>query len=80
MENPYDQQVVRKGRFLREQVYRKLKESILNVMLEPNQRLIEEKLAAEMGTSRTPVKPFKSLKKRAHSQTAKGWFCRKCYR
>jgi DNA-binding GntR family transcriptional regulator len=56
MENPYDQQVVRKGRFLREQVYRKLKESILNVMLEPNQRLIEEKLAAEMGTSRTPVR------------------------
>ncbi len=56
MENPYDQQVVRKGRFLREQVYRKLKESILNVMIEPNQRLIEEKLAAEMGTSRTPVR------------------------
>jgi len=56
MENPYGQQVVRKGRFLREQVYRKLKESILNVMLEPNQRLIEEKLAAEMGTSRTPVR------------------------
>ncbi len=56
MENPYNQQVVRKGRFLREQVYRKLKESILNVMLEPNQRLIEEKLAAEMGTSRTPVR------------------------
>ncbi len=56
MENPYDQQVVRKGRFLREQVYRKLKESILNVMIEPNQRLIEEKLAEEMGTSRTPVR------------------------
>jgi len=56
MENPYGQQVVRKGRFLREQVYKKLKESILNVLLEPNQRLIEEKLAAEMGTSRTPVR------------------------
>jgi len=56
MENPDGQQVIRKGRFLREQVYRKLKESILNVMLEPNQRLIEEKLAAEMGTSRTPVR------------------------
>jgi len=56
MDNPVDEQIVRKGRFLREQVYRKLKESILNVMLEPNQRLIEEKLAAEMGTSRTPVR------------------------
>lgn len=56
MENADGQQVIRKGRFLREQVYRKLKESILNVMLEPNQRLIEEKLAAEMGTSRTPVR------------------------
>jgi len=56
MNNPYGQQTIRKGRFLREQVYRKLKESILNVMLEPNKRLIEEKLAAEMGTSRTPVR------------------------
>jgi len=56
MDQPYGQQAVRKGRFLREQVYRKLKESILNVMLEPNKRLIEEKLAAEMGTSRTPVR------------------------
>jgi DNA-binding GntR family transcriptional regulator len=56
MDNPYGQQAVRKGRFLREQVYKKLKESILNVMIEPNKRLIEEKLAAEMGTSRTPVR------------------------
>lgn len=56
MDRPYGQQAVRKGRFLREQVYRKLKESILTVMLEPNKRLIEEKLAAEMGTSRTPVR------------------------
>jgi DNA-binding GntR family transcriptional regulator len=56
MDNPYGQQTVRKGRFLREQVYRKLKESILTVKLEPNKRLIEERLAAEMGTSRTPVR------------------------
>jgi len=56
MESPYGQQVVRKGRFLREQVYRKLKESILSAKIEPNQRLIEEKLATEMGTSRTPVR------------------------
>lgn len=56
MDNPYSQHAIRKGRFLREQVYRKLKDSILNVTLEPNKRLIEEKLAAEMGTSRTPVR------------------------
>ncbi|OPY71385.1 MAG: putative HTH-type transcriptional regulator YdfH [Syntrophorhabdus sp. PtaU1.Bin050] len=59
MDNSHNQQaeqVVRKGRFLREQVYRKLKESILNIALEPNKRLIEEKLAVEMGTSRTPVR------------------------
>jgi DNA-binding GntR family transcriptional regulator len=56
MDNPDGQQIIRKGRFLREQVYRKLKESILNVKLIPNMRLIEEKLAAEMGTSRTPVR------------------------
>jgi DNA-binding GntR family transcriptional regulator len=56
METPSAQQSVRKGRFLREQVYRRLKDSILNVVLEPNRRLIEEKLAAEMGTSRTPVR------------------------
>jgi DNA-binding GntR family transcriptional regulator len=56
MDKPYGQQTVRKGRFLREQVYRRLKEAIMNVVLEPNKRLIEEKLAAEMGTSRTPVR------------------------
>jgi len=54
MDNPYGQQAVRKGRFLREQVYKKLKESILNVMLEPNKRLIEEKLAAEIGDKQNP--------------------------
>ncbi|OPY72686.1 MAG: putative HTH-type transcriptional regulator YdfH [Syntrophorhabdus sp. PtaU1.Bin050] len=56
MDNLHDEQVVRKSRFLREQVYRKLKESILTIALEPNKRLIEEKLADEMGTSRTPVR------------------------
>ena len=56
MEAPYGQQAVRKGRFLREQVYRQLKDAIVNVVLEPNTRLIEEKLAADMGTSRTPVR------------------------
>jgi len=51
-----DQPTARKGRFLREQVHKKLKESILNGMLPPNKRLIEEKIAAEMETSRTPVR------------------------
>jgi DNA-binding GntR family transcriptional regulator len=46
----------RKGRFLREQVYARLKTSILNETLAPNRRLIEEDLATEMGTSRTPVR------------------------
>ncbi|NLW36834.1 MAG: GntR family transcriptional regulator [Syntrophorhabdus aromaticivorans] len=56
MDNSHNQPVIRKDKFLREQVYRKLRESILNIALEPNKRLIEEKLAAEMGTSRTPVR------------------------
>ena len=47
---------IRKGRFLREQVYKTLKSLILNESLAPNKRLIEEKLASEMGTSRTPVR------------------------
>jgi DNA-binding GntR family transcriptional regulator len=51
-----DQQTARKGRFLREQVHKRLKESILNGVLPPNKRLIEEKIAAEMETSRTPVR------------------------
>jgi len=51
-----NQQTIRKGRFLREQVYKSLKASILNGVLAPNKRLIEEKLAGEMGTSRTPVR------------------------
>lgn len=49
-------QEIRKGRFLREQVYKSLKSFILNETLPPNRRLIEEKLATEMGTSRTPVR------------------------
>jgi len=47
---------IRKGRFLREQVYKKLKTTILDGKLAPNTRLIEEKIASEIGTSRTPVR------------------------
>jgi DNA-binding GntR family transcriptional regulator len=56
MDTPEASQDIRKGRFLREQVYRRLKASVLNGALSPNKRLIEEKLAEEMGTSRTPVR------------------------
>jgi len=56
MDASYNQPDVRKGKFLREQVYKNLKASILNEHLPPNKRLIEEKLASEMGTSRTPVR------------------------
>ncbi len=56
MDLPDAQQDIRKGRFLREQVYKKLKASVLGGHLPPNKRLIEEKLASEMGTSRTPVR------------------------
>ncbi len=53
---PYDQAGIRKGRFLREQVYKNLKASILNQTLPQNKRLVEERLAEELGTSRTPVR------------------------
>jgi DNA-binding GntR family transcriptional regulator len=56
MDASYDQVSIRKGRFLREQVYKKLKASILNQTLPQNKRLVEEKLAEELGTSRTPVR------------------------
>ncbi len=47
---------IKKGRFLREQVHKRIKDFVLNGILKPNTRLIEEKLAKEMGTSRTPVR------------------------
>jgi DNA-binding GntR family transcriptional regulator len=42
--------------FLTEQVYEIIKEAILNLRLEPGERLIESKLAKELGTSTTPVR------------------------
>jgi DNA-binding GntR family transcriptional regulator len=56
MDIPGDQPDIRKGRFLREQVYKSLKASILSEILAPNKRLVEEKLAMDMNTSRTPVR------------------------
>jgi len=55
MEN-IGEKTMRKGKFLREQVYKGLKEKILNGTLPPSRRLIEEKIATEMKTSRTPVR------------------------
>lgn len=56
MSFPDQQLAARKGRFLREQVYQSLKAAILKGLIQPNNRLIEEKLAEEVGTSRTPVR------------------------
>jgi DNA-binding GntR family transcriptional regulator len=46
----------KKKRLLREHVYKNIKNWIISGDLEPNRRLIEEKLAEEMETSRTPVR------------------------
>jgi DNA-binding GntR family transcriptional regulator len=46
----------KKKRLLREHVYKNIKNSIISGDLEPSRRLIEEKLAEEMQTSRTPVR------------------------
>ena len=51
-----DKQSETKDRFLREQVYKQLKHNVLDGNWPPNMRLVEEKLAADMGTSRTPVR------------------------
>ena len=41
---------------LRDQAYASIKNAIITAQLEPNRRLIEETIAADMGTSRTPVR------------------------
>jgi DNA-binding GntR family transcriptional regulator len=46
----------KKKRLLREHVYKNIKNSVISGDLEPGRRLIEEKLAEEMETSRTPVR------------------------
>ncbi len=47
---------VRRRRSLREEAYEALRNAILRGRVKPGQRLKEERLAAEMGTSRTPVR------------------------
>ncbi len=46
----------KKKNLLREQVYGGIKNAIISGEFEPNRRLIEEKLAEDMKTSRTPVR------------------------
>ncbi len=46
----------KKKRLLREQVYGGIKNAIISGEFEPNRRLIEERLAEDMNTSRTPVR------------------------
>jgi len=46
----------KKKRLLREQVYVAIKSAIIGGEFDPGRRLIEEKLAADMKTSRTPVR------------------------
>lgn len=47
---------LKRERSLREQVYKKMKENIITGVYGPHKRLIEEKIADELGTSRTPVR------------------------
>ena len=46
----------KKKRLLREHVYVSIKGAIIGGEFEPGRRLIEEKLAEDMKTSRTPVR------------------------
>ncbi len=46
----------KKKRLLREQVYGGIKNAIISGEFEPGKRLIEERLAEDMKTSRTPVR------------------------
>jgi DNA-binding GntR family transcriptional regulator len=49
-------QVAKKRKLLREHVYTGVKGAIIGGDFQPGKRLIEEKLAADMATSRTPVR------------------------
>ncbi len=51
-----DERKRKKKKLLREQVYTNIKSKIIGGDFEPGKRLIEEKLAEDMKTSRTPVR------------------------
>jgi DNA-binding GntR family transcriptional regulator len=56
MANPDKSQAAKKRKLLREHVYTGVKGAIIGGDFQPGKRLIEEKLAADMATSRTPVR------------------------
>ncbi|HME43436.1 MAG TPA: GntR family transcriptional regulator [Syntrophorhabdales bacterium] len=56
MVNSEQDQAAKKRRLLREHVYNGVKGAIIGGDFQPGRRLIEEKLAADMATSRTPVR------------------------
>ncbi len=56
MASPEQSQATKKRKLLREHVYTGVKSAIIGGDFQPGKRLIEEKLAAEMATSRTPVR------------------------
>jgi DNA-binding GntR family transcriptional regulator len=56
MANTERSQEARKRRLLREHVYTGVKNAIISGDFQPGKRLIEERLAADMVTSRTPVR------------------------
>ena len=41
---------------LSDQVYASIKNAIITAQLKPNQRVVEERMAADIGSSRTPVR------------------------
>jgi len=47
---------IKKDGLLRDRVYASIKHAIITAQLEPDERLIEEKAAADMGVSRTPIR------------------------
>lgn len=56
MASPEQSQATKKRKLLREHVYTGVKSAIIGGDFQPGKRLIEEKLAADMVTSRTPVR------------------------
>ena len=56
MAGPQKSKEAKKRKLLREHVYAGVKNAIIGGDLKPGKRLIEEKLAADMATSRTPVR------------------------
>jgi DNA-binding GntR family transcriptional regulator len=56
MASPDKSQAAKKRKLLREHVYTGVKSAIIGGDFQPGKRLIEERLAADMATSRTPVR------------------------